>query len=189
MTRSISWPSGAFRGHAHRQQGISLFLVMVFLVILSILGVAVIQSSSLSARIAGNEADRTLAFQAAEAALRDAEKDIRGACTPATCRATPIAPETADIFQATCALGLCLPSAEGGTPVWEVKDNWTTANRVATYGRFTGATALPVVSQQPQYLIEYFKVGEAFIYRVSATGYGANSSTQVLLQTSVKALK
>ena len=162
---------------------------MVFLVILSILGVAVIQSSSLSARIAGNEADRTLAFQAAEAALRDAEKDIRGACTPATCRATPIAPETADIFQATCALGLCLPSATGVTPVWEVKDNWTTANRPATYGRFTGATALPVVSQQPQYLIEYFKMGESFIYRVSATGYGANSSTQVLLQTSVKALK
>lgn len=188
MNRSTSRPPGAFRGHAHRQQGISLFLVMVFLVILSILGVAVIQSSSLSARIAGNEADRTLAFQAAEAALRDAEKDIRGVCT-SNCRSTPIAPETADIFQATCALGLCLPSAVGVTPVWEVKDNWTTTDRAATYGRFTGATALPVVSQQPQYLIEYFKLGEAFIYRVSATGYGANSSTQVLLQTSVKALK
>lgn len=189
MTRSSFLYRRAFRSPGHHQNGISLFLVMVFLVILSILGVAVIQSSSLSARIAGNEADRTLAFQAAEAALRDAEKDIRGACTPATCRATPIAPETADIFQATCALGLCLPSATGVTPVWEVKDNWTTANRAATYGRFTGAAALPVVSQQPQYLIEYFKVGESFIYRVSATGYGANSSTQVLLQTSVKALK
>lgn len=188
MTRTTVPHMRASRGHAHRQTGISLFLVMVFLVILSILGVAVIQSSSLSARIAGNEADRTLAFQAAEAALRDAEKDIRGVCTT-NCRTTPIAPETADIFQATCALGLCLPSATTATPVWEVKENWTTTDRAATYGRFTGATALPVVSQQPQYLIEYFKVGESFIYRVSATGYGASSTTQVLLQTSVKALK
>ena len=170
----------------HRQRGISLFLVMMFLVILSILGVTAIQSSSLSARIAGNEADRTLAFQAAESALRDAEKDISGVCT-SNCRSTPISPETADIFGATCALGLCLPDAT--TPVWEVKANWTTTGRATVYGTYTGATALPVVSQQPRYLIEFFKLGESFLYRVSATGYGANSSTQVLLQTSVKALK
>jgi type IV pilus assembly protein PilX len=181
--RSIRPPVGGLP----RQRGISLFMVMMFLVILSIIGVTAIQSSTFSARIAGNEADRTLAFQAAESALRDAEKDIGGSCLPANCRETPISPETADIFGVTCALGLCLPDAT--TPVWEVKANWTTAGRAATYGTYTGATALPVVSQQPQYLIEYFKLGEAFVYRVSAIGYGANSSTQVMLQTSVKALK
>ncbi|WP_436310091.1 pilus assembly PilX family protein [Variovorax sp. LjRoot130] len=183
-------PSRSIRpsvGGLQRQRGISLFMVMMFLVILSILGVTAIQSSTFSARIAGNEADRTLAFQAAESALRDAEKDIGGSCLAANCRTTPISPEAADIFGVTCALGLCLPDAT--TPVWEVKANWTTAGRAATYGTYTGATALPVVSQQPQYLIEYFKLGEAFVYRVSAIGYGANSSTQVMLQTSVKALK
>ena len=34
-----------------------------------------------------------------------------------------------------------------------------------------------------------FKLGESYVYRVSATGYGASASTQVLLQTTVKALK
>ena len=177
-----------FPAHARAQRGISLFLVMTFLVILSILGVTAIQGSGLSARIAGNEADRTLAFQAAESALRDAEKDIRGVCTT-NCRSTPISPETADIFGVTCAFGLCLPSATAEQPVWDIKANWTTANRAATLGQFTGTPTLPVVSQQPRYLIEYFKVGESFIYRVTAVGYGAKDTTQVMLQSSVKALK
>lgn len=172
---------------ARTQRGISLFLVMTFLVILSILGVTAIQGSGLSARIAGNEADRTLAFQAAESALRDAEKDIRGVCTT-NCRPTPISPETADIFEQTCAFGLCLPSATT-SPVWDIKENWTTTGRPATLGQFTGTPTLPVVSQQPRYLIEYFKVGESFIYRVTAIGYGARDTTQVMLQSSVKALK
>ncbi len=176
-----------FSARARTQRGISLFLVMTFLVILSILGVTAIQGSGLSARIAGNEADRTLAFQAAESALRDGEKDIRGVCTT-NCRPTPISPETADIFETTCAFGLCLPSTTN-SPVWGVKENWTTANRAATLGQFTGTPALPVVSQQPRYLIEYFKVGESFIYRVTAIGYGARDTTQVMLQSSVKALK
>ena len=186
----MNMPTPAIRPSASgpsRQRGISLFMVMIFLVILSVIGVTAIQSSTFSARIAGNEADRTLAFQAAESALRDAEKDINGSCVAANCRSTPISPETADIFGATCALGLCLPNST--TPVWEVKSNWTTSGRAASYGTYTGATALPVVSQQPQYLIEFFKLGETFIYRVTAVGYGANSSTQVMLQTSVKALK
>lgn len=183
----IGRPPPARPASVHAQRGISLFLVMTFLVILSILGVTAIQGSGLSARIAGNEADRTLAFQAAESALRDAEKDIRGVCTT-SCRTTPISPETADIFGTTCALGLCLPSTTT-TPVWEVKENWTTTNRAATLGQFTGTPTLPVVSQQPRYLIEYFKVGESFIYRVTATGYGARDTTQVTLQSSVKALK
>jgi type IV pilus assembly protein PilX len=186
----MNMPSRSIRrctGGPWRQRGISLFIVMIFLVILSVIGVTAIQSSTFSARIAGNEADRTLAFQAAEAALRDAEKDINGSCVAASCRSTPISPETADIFGATCALGLCLPNSTA--PVWEVKANWTTADRAASYGTYTGATALPAVSQQPQYLVEYFKLGETFIYRVTAVGYGASSSTQVMLQTSVKALK
>ena len=42
--------------------------------------------------------------------------------------------------------------------------------------------------QQPQYIIEYYKLGiyEELVYRVTAIGYGANTSTQVMLQTSVQ---
>lgn len=174
-------------GRLPTQRGISLFMVMMFLVILSILGITAMQSSTFSARIAGNEADRTLAFQAAESALRDAEKDILGDCTT-NCRTMPLKMrEIASELGDTCTLGVCLPNAT--TPVWEDKANWTTSGRAVTYGAITGVPALPVVSQQPQYLMEYFVVYEDVVYRVSAVGYGANSTTQVMLQTTVKAMR
>ena len=62
---------------ASRQRGVSLVIVMMFLVILSMLGITAIQTSTLSSKVARNQLDRTLAFQAAEAALRDAELDLK----------------------------------------------------------------------------------------------------------------
>lgn len=183
------------------QSGVSLVIVMIFLVILSGLAINAIQGSTFSARVAGNESDRTLAFQAAEAALKDAEHDLSSVlangttiCTSAStvCRAEPIS--RGDGFDTTCPNGRCVPNPS--SPAWEVASNWTNAspaNNTATsagsvvYGFYTGATALPVVAQQPRYLIEYFKQGDFSVYRVTAVGYGANSSTQSILQSAIKA--
>jgi type IV pilus assembly protein PilX len=182
---------------------------MIFLVILSGLAINAMQGSTFSARVAGNESDRTLAFQAAEAALRDAENDLNsllnsGTDCPSgstTCRSVPI--YRGDDFDSDCPNGRCVP-VPPCTPQpciqpaqnWEVRANWTNtapANNTGIvkgsviYGFYTGATALPVVSQQPRYLLEYFKQGEFAVYRVTAVGFGANQSTQAMLQTAVKA--
>lgn len=61
-----------------RQQGIALVVGIIFLLLMTLIGVTAIQTTSLDERMAGNVRDRNLAFQAAEAALRDAEEDIRG---------------------------------------------------------------------------------------------------------------
>jgi len=184
----------------NQQMGVSLVIVMIFLVILSGLAITAMQGSTFSARIAGNESDRTLAFQAAEAALKDAENDIRGQLStgttcPAnstTCRADPL--DKGNGFDTTCPNGRCTPNA--GSPVWETAGRWTNAapaNNTANsdgsvrYGFYTGAAALPVVAQQPRYLIEYFPKYEATVYRVTAMGYGASASTRAMLQVSVKA--
>ena len=193
------------------QSGVSLVIVMIFLVILSGLAISAMQGSTFSARVAGNESDRTLAFQAAEAALKDAEHDLSSvladgttACpSPSTvCRAEPIS--RGDGFDTTCPNGRCIPvppctpqpSCTQPAQNWEISANWTNAapadntaiaNGSVIYGFYTGATALPVVAQQPRYLIEYFKQGDFSVYRVTAVGYGANSSTQAILQTAVKA--
>ncbi|APW46938.1 type IV pilus assembly protein PilX [Rhodoferax antarcticus ANT.BR] len=185
---------------ARSQAGVSLVIVMIFLVILSGLAITAMQGSTFSARIAGNESDRTLAFQAAEAALKDAENDIRsqlssGAVCPVTstlCRADPI--DKGNGFDTACPNGRCNPNV--GSPIWETSSRWTNAspaNNTAisdgsvVYGFYTGAAALPVVAQRPRYLIEYFPKYEATVYRVTALGYGANATTRVMLQTSVKA--
>lgn len=190
------------------QAGISLVIVMIFLVILSGLAINAMQGSTFSARIAGNESDRTLAFQAAEAALKDAENDINSlvldagvfkgcddALTPAAakakCRAAKI--ERGNDFDADCSNGRCVPDTSA--PAWETTSKWTNAspasktaisNGSVVYGFYTGVAELPVVSQQPRYLIEYFNQGGFAVYRVTAIGYGANPSTQAMLQTAVK---
>jgi len=176
-----------------QQSGISLVIVMIFLVILSGLAIIVMQGSTFSSRIAANEADRTLAFQAAEAALRDAENDINGnkfdgatpcSTTPATCRAEMIS--WGDGFDTTCDLGRCIPNAT--LPNWEDSTMWdTTSVKSVVYGTYTGATALPVVNRQPRYILEYFKQGDYAVYRVTAVGFGANDSTRAMLQSAVKA--
>lgn len=71
------------RGHhgvagATRQRGVSLVIVLVLLIVMSVLGVAVLRSSALQERMGANLRDRNLAFQAAEAALREAQEDVLG---------------------------------------------------------------------------------------------------------------
>ncbi|MES2072678.1 MAG: PilX N-terminal domain-containing pilus assembly protein [Pseudomonadota bacterium] len=60
----------------YRQQGVSLILSLIFLVVLSLLGLSAIQNSTLQERMSNNLRDRNIALQAAELALRDAERDL-----------------------------------------------------------------------------------------------------------------
>ncbi len=59
-----------------RQQGISLLVVLLLLVVMSVLGVAVLRSSALQERMSANLRDRSLATQAVEAALDAARADL-----------------------------------------------------------------------------------------------------------------
>ncbi len=60
------------------QAGISLVVVLILLIAMSILGVAVLRSSGMQERMGANLRDRSLAFQAAETALRVAQEDVLG---------------------------------------------------------------------------------------------------------------
>ncbi|KTF37796.1 MULTISPECIES: pilus assembly PilX family protein [Xanthomonas translucens group] len=64
-----------------RQSGISLIIVLLLLLVMTLLGLAVLRSTLLEERMSSNMRDRSLAFQAAEGALRDAEKVIQGAAS------------------------------------------------------------------------------------------------------------
>lgn len=81
-----------------RQSGISLVIVMVLLVATSILGIAVLRSSAMQERMSANLRDRSLAFQAAEAALRYAQDRLAAGAwditlpTAATCTSDSICP-------------------------------------------------------------------------------------------------
>ena len=175
------------------QRGISLVIVMVFLVILSLLGISAMQSSTLSSRIARNEADRNLAFQAAEAALRDAELDVRNQrfdrsqCVAgvAGCRTKLMEGKTR--FDTDCTDGRCV--FRDNVSPWETADKWkgTDTGDSVLYGTYTGAAAIPLVNSQPRYLLEALPLADSPpTYRITAVGFGASSSTQVMLQIVVR---
>lgn len=169
------------------QRGISLVVVLLFLVMLSILGTTAIQTSSLEEKMTGNERDRQIAFEAAEAALRDAEREIFLSLNPNS------------PFDSACDNGLCTPSTTA-VPQWDGVD-WMSATP-RQYGAFTGAGAYPVtgLARTPRYIIEILPRMAASAgnsaglgarssttagtpYRVTAVGWGRRPTTQVTLQS------
>lgn len=64
--------------HSAAQRGAILVTAMLLLLVLTIIGVTVMQMSRMQERMAGNTRDVNLAFQASEGALRGAENFLRG---------------------------------------------------------------------------------------------------------------
>ena len=187
MTTSLQRIPPAFA----RQAGISLFPAMMFLLVLTVLGIGALNSAMMEEKMVGNTKDSNLAFQMAEAALRDAEADI----------VTNITPTSA--FSAACANGLCTPpstwAAPSSTDISKLID-WTNNGLTRRYGANTGAAALPLVAQQPVYVVERLSqlprgpgrsagLGVApppsagTVYRVTVMATGARAETRVMLQS------
>ena len=173
---------------ANRQHGVALITGLIFLVMLTLISVTAARMSSLEERMSGNMRDRSLAMQAAEMALRDAERDIRGGT------GITRTPEISGLtnFNSDCTAGLCYNGLTGNvngtnwntTPVWSVV-NMTAAPSVA-YGDNTGATDIVGLSAQPRYIIEGIEKKETgttvYYYRITVRAQGANANTVVWLQ-------
>jgi type IV pilus assembly protein PilX len=65
-----------------KQRGVSLIVVLIFLLLAIITVLGAFRSSFLNEKMVGNESDYNRAFAAAEALIRDAEMDIRGRRPP-----------------------------------------------------------------------------------------------------------
>lgn len=196
---------------APRQQGASLIMVMLILIVVTLIGVSAVQVSILGERSARNDRDYQVAFQAAEAALLDAEIDMNGPGTAT--RQNLFVPGNDVAFIDGCgggnttSRGLCALNATG-KPAW-LTVNFVGADApVTTFGDFTartfdasGAGVKPVA--RPRYVIEVFPNPEVFgnkgsstlnkssegarppskSYRVTAMGFGPRQDIQVVLQT------
>ncbi|GAB3381813.1 PilX N-terminal domain-containing pilus assembly protein [Spongiibacter taiwanensis] len=169
------------RVHAS-QRGAALIVSLVFMLIITIISVASMQSATLQERMAGNAKDEKLAFQAAEAALREAESQL----------------SQVSVGPFTGAKGLyrsCPDPADTSTacsePDWRVK---------TSVGWQVLANAIPDASRQPEYIIEEMTsiadadaaidsdrpVSLEGFYRVTARGFGASDRSMVVLSTTFK---
>jgi type IV pilus assembly protein PilX len=167
-----------------RQRGAALLTGLIFMVILTLLGITAARMAGLEERMSGNMRDRSLAMQAAERALRDAEQDIKNSG-----RVSGLTN-----FVADCTNGLCYNGIAGyGTPIWTTVS--MTAAPSVEYGANTPAAPGDIegLSASPRYLIEGIRKtppggGEDFFYRVTVRAQGANPNTVVWLQEIYKPL-
>jgi type IV pilus assembly protein PilX len=186
------------------QQGAVLIVSLLFLVILTMLGVTAMTGTTMEQRMAGNTKDLAVAMQAAEAAMRDARRDINGLYMNGATGRSPSMHisqfgDGTGTDNGTCsnvAKGLCRPAAYSRTlaAVLPPALNIDAVATYAQYGQYTGAPAISGVSNQPRYLVEFFclpggpasgwSIGSAPCkwYRITARGYGANPNSQITLQ-------
>ncbi|MEX8191360.1 pilus assembly PilX family protein [Comamonas guangdongensis] len=202
---SISHVPMEQRGFRQRQRGFSLIVVLLILVIVSILGVGGVQLAMMGERGTRNDRDMQVAWQAAEAALMDAEFDIEGLpATSSSKRNSIFASGNTDIakFLANCgtsaqSVGLCALNAGDAKPAWLTVDFTATGNAAPTaeFGAFTGrpfASGSQGVqpARPPRYVIEPIpdpltsrtKAQNRYVYRVTAMGFGPSQETQAVVQ-------
>ena len=172
---------GALRAH---RRGLALVAVMLLLMVAMLMAVASLRTVNLEERVAGQVRDRQVAFQMAEAALRDAEQTIAGNT------AGPFTPLRPGQFTAACDSGLC--SSVPGAPVWAgfTETQWASAQTWA-YGAATGATALAGAASAPRFVVEYQGTSQPIepgrpcvaLFLITARARGATAATEVILQS------
>ncbi len=119
---------------------------LIFLVVLTMIVLAVLRGGSLEELMARNSRDHEVALQSAEAVLRDAEASLFSAA--------PFDPFDSSKFSSTCVNGFCRAPAAGYT--WQAID-WSATGGV-TRSFAAAGSALAGLSKQPRYVLEILTV-------------------------------
>lgn len=166
-------PPASMHSKAVHQSGAVLIISLIMLLLLTLIGTTSMQTSLLEEKMAGNMRQRDVAFQAAEAALRDAEQFIEStdvAFNPLKLNGGP--------FQGgSCSSGLC-----PNPTTTSVSFNWTGNGRI-----YSGT--IPGVIQQPRYIIELIRTDSSLdssriygTFRITAFAWGENAHAVAQLQ-------
>lgn len=164
------------------QAGATLIVGLIMVLVMTVIGLSAIRGSGLQEQMAGNMRDKQLAFQAAEAALREAESNLDA--PPA---AVPIGNQTGFV-----------ESLDASSSVfWQDFSNWQ--GLVATYSENIDHT-----KNRPQYLVEAIDFyssgtdgssvdlanllsrGMERRYRVTARAVGGTTDAVVILQSNYR---
>ena len=182
------------------QRGFSLITTLILLTVVMALGIGASQMVLLAERSTRFDRDQQIAFQAAEAALLDAEFDIRGPNASSGQRMATFSSGSTVGFVDGCgtgtARGMCSPAA-AGQPVWFAVDftDESTGAKTVKFGDFTGRTLSTGTSGirpeiLPRYIIEVIPdptpgsnaSTKPTLFRVTAMGFGPRKTTQAVVQ-------
>lgn len=151
------------RNRPARQHGIALVIALVFLLLLTIIGVTAMNTTTMQERMAGNARDRNAAFQVTEATLRVAEEEIRDGANTAQSHVHD----------------------EGEGPDWQNLDCGSSD--------VTTADSVDAPSDPPCYYIEESvdmaldtSSDPDLVYQITARGQGLSGDTTVILRSSYR---
>ena len=148
----------SYRGFYRQQTGMVLLISLVFLLVLSLIGLASMQGAMSQQKIASGIWHRNQSFQSAESGLRLGESDIR--------RSSPVLPLCRSISR-------CVPPPESFSVVGAGENPVSAVSWVALKGGLYGVQSLGsgagLVGLPPETV--------AALYRVTAVGLSGQSRT------------
>lgn len=164
------------------QGGAVLVIALIMLLAMTLIGVTGLSSTTMQERMAGNLREINIAFQAAEAALREGENFLTAATLP----------------DFNGSNGLYQPAAAGTPQVWTVASNWTSSASSVYEGDLDIDDV--TLADAPRYIIEELPpvpapggtlsadapAPETGMYRITARAVGRSDTTVVMLQTTYK---
>lgn len=178
-----------------REGGAVLAISLIMLLLVTVLGLSTIGTTTMQEKMAANTRDKDLAFQAAELALKVAEKALEEEGL------------TAADFTANCSNGLCSPhNVSANFMRWEDPDICGSGEDIWSCDKSRAVGGADAVdannhSQPPRYFIEklddldtadHLNIGnigdaihseEVTVYRITAIGYGGSATSQAVLQS------
>jgi type IV pilus assembly protein PilX len=176
-------PASLRRSGRVRQQGFVLVTGLLFLIVLTLLGLALFRSTGLMNRISGNTRDKDRAFEAAQAALQYAEWALASGKVVAPqddCTGLVNGNVTASIH--VCSNPLAAPA----TLPWANGFTYTPPNLVVNPGGGLVSATNPDVNYAaaPVFYIESQGYdGKATYYQVTAAGFGGSASAKAVVRS------
>jgi len=179
-----------------RQRGAVLITGLIFLVVLTLLGTTALQGTLLEEKMAGNLRDETLAFQAAEAALRSGERFLEQVTLPEFNGSNGLYHHACSSAQNPDAENEDAPYSCPPTPDPVAEMKWN-----ADDSREIDVVAMEGVASQPRYFIEQLPsvplMGDggsaqqspsllSSMFRIVAQGTGGTESAATLLQSTYR---
>ena len=164
-----------------------MFIGLIMLLLLTMIGMTASQVAGLEEKMAGNANDYNLAFQSAEAALREAESYLEGLTT------------TTDFDGSNAGMLQEGASDDLSSDYYTDPATWVSASSIQTSGTYP---QLPS-AHQPRYIIKFMSTqendsnarlniggygettagGAVTVLKVTSRSVGRNGSSQVVLQS------
>ena len=161
----------------NKQKGVALIIALILLTVSTLIGITAVSSTILEEKMAGNILNKNIAFQAAEAMLREAEAFTETNVGDAT------------LFNSTNGFYPRTEPGDANFPIWDT----------IAESAWRGGTLVSGATDAPKFIVEDFAdatlegcivppgepidICQITIYRITAKGTGLNTNSETILQS------